>query len=266
MERIRKYFRPNQPTISESETDIEYTEIQPDKTLENFVFCFWQLKTIKKLEQDFLYRVVSDGCVDIFFSHQSNESFIMGFCKKFVEFPIGKEFDYIGIRFLPSAFPFLFNINAKILSNQTLELKYILPNFAQWILKTITSKDSFETITKIFNLKLLQIIENKKLNFDNRFFDALSYILENNGNIDIETELKNGLSPRQMQRIFNYYIGTTPKIFSKVIRFQYILNAKPSKQSLKENKLYFEVGFFDQSHFIKDFKTFYGITPSEAFR
>jgi AraC-like DNA-binding protein len=40
----------------------------------------------------------------------------------------------------------------------------------------------------------------------------------------------------------------------------------PSKKSLKENKLYFDVGFFDQAHFIKNFKTFYGVTPSEAFR
>jgi len=83
--------------------------------------------------------------------------------------------------------------------------------------------------------------------------------------VDIEKELDTGLSPRQLRRIFNFYIGTSAKSFSNVVRFQYILSANPSKQSLKENKPYYDVGFFDQAHFIKHFKTFYGVTPSEAF-
>ena len=74
-----------------------------------------------------------------------------------------------------------------------------------------------------------------------------------------------GISPRQLRRIFNFYIGTTAKTFSNVVRFQHILNTSPSKQSLKDSKPYFDVGFFDQAHFIKTFKTFYGVTPSEAF-
>ena len=94
---------------------------------------------------------------------------------------------------------------------------------------------------------------------------SLHLIFRKNGYLNTEKELQTGLSPRQLRRVFNFYIGTTAKSFSNVVRFQYILNAKPSKQSLKENKLYFDVGFHDQAHFIKNFKTFYGITPSEAF-
>ena len=94
----------------------------------------------------------------------------------------------------------------------------------------------------------------------------LILIFQKKGFLDTEKDLDTGLSPRQLRRIFDYYIGTTAKSFSNVIRFQYILNAKPSQQSLKNNKLYFDVGFFDQAHFIKNFKTFYGVTPSEAFR
>ena len=81
----------------------------------------------------------------------------------------------------------------------------------------------------------------------------------------MERELDTGLSARQLRRIFNYYIGTTAKTFSNVVRFQYILNADPSQRRLKNDKLYFDVGFFDQAHFIKNFKTFYGVTPSQAF-
>ena len=78
----------------------------------------------------------------------------------------------------------------------------------------------------------------------------------------IESDLKNiGISPRQLRRLFDFYIGSSPKTFSQVIRFQNILNAKPSAESLRKNKLFFDAGYYDQAHFIKEFKTMYGQTP-----
>ncbi|MGH1336160.1 MAG: AraC family transcriptional regulator [Aureispira sp.] len=263
---IRKYYRPIQPTVSANDNKISYQEIQTSKEIENFVYCFWQLKTLKPLNKDYNYRVVSDGCIDIFFDHkQPTESFVMGFCRKFVQFPIGKEFDYIGIRFLPSAFPYLFGINAKTLSNQSQELNKILPNFSTLINSEINPVDSLQNIAKVLNQKIIELLNNRTINYDHRFLDSLTLIFQKNGYLDTQKDLNIGLSPRQLRRIFNFYIGTTAKSFSNVVRFQHILNTKPSKQSLKENKLYYDVGFFDQAHFIKNFKTFYGITPSLAF-
>ncbi|TDQ25446.1 AraC family transcriptional regulator [Tenacibaculum caenipelagi] len=264
---IRKYYRPIQPTVAANDNEISYQEIQPNKKIENYVYCFWQLKTQTPLNKDYNYRVVSDGCIDIFFNHkQPAANFVMGFCRKYVQFPIGKEFDYIGIRFLPSAFPLLFNVNAKTLSNQSQELNKILPNFSEWINSEIKPSDSFKTITKILNQKIIEFSKNQDIHYDYRFLNSLNLIFQKNGYLDTEKDLNTGLSPRQLRRIFNFYIGTTAKSFSNVVRFQHILNANPSIQSLKENKLYFDVGFFDQAHFIKNFKTFYEVTPSEAFR
>lgn len=263
---IRKYYKPIQPSISENETEITYNEIKPNSEIENYIYCFWQLKTKQELQQDFVYRVVSDGCIDIFFECKNpEENFVMGFCRKYTEFSIGKEFNYIGIRFLPSAFPLLFGINAKQLSNQSQDLRLILPDFSNWIFRNIKSNEIFENISKIIEEKIIQLIQNQNFNIDNRFFNALQLIFEKNGFLDTEKELQTGISSRQLQRIFNFYIGTTAKTLSNVVRFQHILNAKPSKQSLKENKFYFDVGFYDQAHFVKNFKTFYGVTPSEAF-
>lgn len=264
---IREYYRPIQPTVSTNDNEIRYQEIQPIQEIENFVYCFWQLKTQKPLDKEYNYRVVSDGCIDIFFDHkQPAENFVMGFCRKFVQFPIGKDFDYIGIRFLPSAFPHLFGIDAKTLSNQSQELNKVLPNFSKWINSEIKSADSFENIAKKMNGKIIEILRKKDIDYDHRFLDSLNLIFLKKGYLNTEKDLNTGLSPRQLRRIFNFYIGTTAKSFSNVVRFQHILNSKPSKQSLKANRLYFDVGFFDQAHFIKNFKTFYGVTPFEAFR
>ncbi len=263
---IKNYYKPIQPTVKAENGKIVYQEIRPDNEIENLVYCLWQLRTQKTLNKPFIYRVVSDGCIDIFFDHnQPSKNFVMGFCRKYTEFPIGKTFDYIGVRFLPSAFPLLFGIDAKTLSNQSQELKHVLPNFSNWISAKIAPLDSFENITNHLNKKLIDITEKQNFQYDQRFFSSLNHIFRKNGYLNTEKELNTGLSPRQLRRIFNYYIGTTAKTFSNVVRFQHILNANPSKQSLKENKLYFDVGFFDQAHFIKNFKSFYGVTPSEAF-
>ncbi|WP_339335656.1 MULTISPECIES: AraC family transcriptional regulator [unclassified Croceitalea] len=264
---IHKLYRPIQPTIKTENTNILYQEVRPNRKIENLIYCFWQLKTNKSLKEPFVYRVVSDGCIDIFFNHkQVTQNFIMGFCRRYTEFPIGKEFDYIGIRFLPSVFLLLFGIDAKTLSNESQELRQILPDFSQWITSEIKPSQSFDQIVLLLNEKLQQLIKNQEFDYDLRFLNALNLIIQNKGLLDTEKDLDTGLSPRQLRRIFNFYIGTTPKAFSNVVRFQYILNAKPSNQSLKKNKLYYDVGFFDQAHFIKNFKTFYGVTPSEAFR
>lgn len=267
LETIKKFYKPIQPTVAKDHKEISYREIPPQKEIENFVYCFWQLKTRKTLKEPFVYSVVSDGCIDIFFDHnQPTENFVMGFCRKYTEFPIGQSFDYIGIRFLPSAFPLLFGVDAERLSNQSQELRNILPGFTDWLNSNISKEHSFEKIVGILNSKLSNYFKNLDFTPDPRFFNSLKLIFENNGFLNTEKDLVTGLSPRQLRRIFNYYLGTTPKSFSNVVRFQHILNAKPSQQSLKKNKLYFDVGFFDQAHFIKDFKKFYGVTPSEAFR
>ena len=267
LETIKDFYKPIQPTVKADNREIIYQEKRPHKEIDNFIYCFWQLKTRKTLNHPFVYRVVSDGCIDILFNHkQLTESFVVGFCRKYSEFSIGKQFDYIGIRFLPAAFPILFGINAKTLIEQTQELKQVLPDFSNWIQTAIEPDLSFEEITELFNNKLKSIALEKNFDLDTRFFNSLNLILKSKGCLDIEKDLNTGVSHRQLRRIYNFYIGTTPKAFSNIVRFQHILNAKPSNQSLRDNKLYFDMGFFDQAHFIKTFKTFYGVTPSEAFR
>jgi len=260
---IKKYFKPIQPSIKLGDKLISYNEFKVSVRLENYIYCYWQLKTNSPLKEKFKYRVVSDGCIDIFFeANNLEESFIMGFCKKYTEFELEKEFNYIGIRFLPSFFPVFFNSNAKLLSNSFQNLKIVDSQLALWI-KNISDSSNF---IELFNQKFESILNNIIFeNIDNRFYSAIFEILKMNGNVDLGSEMFAGISSRQLRRIFNKYIGTTPKVFANVVRFQYILNVNPSKLSLKKNKFYFDVGFYDQAHFIKSFKTFYGVTPTEAF-
>lgn len=57
------------------------------------------------------------------------------------------------------------------------------------------------------------------------------------------------------------YIGITPNLFNKINRFQLSLKHIAKKEASLTSIAY-ECGYFDQSHFIRDFKSFTGITPS----
>jgi len=261
---IRHLYIPVQPTVK-SYGAVSYQEFLPHQQLHSFIYCYWQLKTNQKLDNPFTYRVVADGCIDIFFElNQPQENFVMGFCKKYTEFDLAEEFNYIGIRFLPSMFPQLFGINASSISNKAEELKSVVPQVAAFIQSNFSSNLNINKIISLLNEFFLDLLPLANFQNDPRLYNAIALIMKNYGVVDM-TEIDTGLSHRQLRRLFDFYIGDSMKTFSKVVRFQNILRAKPSSQSLRQNKLFFDSGFFDQSHFIKDFKHFYGVTPSKAF-
>ncbi len=263
---IRQLYLPVQPTVRQSADNVHYREFLPQLELQPFIYCYWQLKTTQPLEEAFQYRVVADGCIDIFFEANTPAYiYVMGFCKKYTQFPLDNDFHYIGIRFLPTMFPQLFKVPAHELSNQFQELAVIHPLTTQFIQEEIQFQRDFERIKDKLDDYFLQLLAKSDFDDDGRLYDAVAIILKNFGVLNIETDLNTGISPRQLRRLFKYYIGDSAKTFSKVVRFQNILRAKPSKQSLKRNKLFYQ-GYYDQAHFIKEFKNFYGVTPGTAFR
>ncbi|MEZ4772573.1 MAG: helix-turn-helix domain-containing protein [Bacteroidia bacterium] len=263
---IRRLYRPAQPTVKKAGQSVSYREVSPNDSLSNIIYCYWELKTEEKLQEPFTYRVVADGCIDIFFQlDKPSENFVMGFCKKYTEFPLDNSFHYVGIRFPPTTFPSLFNVDAKELSNRFERLEIVLHETSAFITDNFSAADGFEKIKFRFDKYFTNIAAKANTALDSRFQNALNIILKNYGVVNVQTDLDIGLSQRQLRRYFEFYIGDTAKTFSQVVRFQTILNAKPSTQSLRHNKIFFDLGYYDQAHFIKEFKNFYGVTPSKAF-
>lgn len=263
---IRQFYKPVQPTVGQSSANVSYTEFLPGIQLQGMIYCYWQLKTSQPLTEQFNYRVVADGCIDIFFElNNPADSYVMGFCKKFTEFPLENSFNYVGIRFFPTMFPQLFRINAKELSNRFEHLDNVVPAVSGFIRNYLHHSQTQDEIRDLFDNYFSGVLKNGSFDRDDRLYDALQLILKKQGMIDIGSDLQTGISSRQLRRLFDFYVGDTPKTFSQVVRFQNILRAKPSSQSLRQNKLFFDAGYYDQAHFIKEFKNFYGVTPSKAF-
>lgn len=70
-----------------------------------------------------------------------------------------------------------------------------------------------------------------------------------------------GMSSRHFIGIFRAQVGMTPKAFGRIRRFQASLRRIHGKQEIDWVSTALECGYYDQSHFIRDFRQFSGITP-----
>ncbi|MBJ7428847.1 MAG: AraC family transcriptional regulator, partial [Bacteroidia bacterium] len=69
------------------------------------------------------------------------------------------------------------------------------------------------------------------------------------------------INRRQLERKFSSVIGLSPKQLSKIIRIQSTLKMLANKQFTSLTAIAYEGSYYDQAHFIKDFKEFTGVSP-----
>ncbi|MNL09584.1 HTH-type transcriptional activator RhaR [compost metagenome] len=72
-----------------------------------------------------------------------------------------------------------------------------------------------------------------------------------------------GMSTTTLGDQFREKVGFSPKAFSRIVRFNHINAFIDKHHATNWQELVYTFGFFDQNHFIKEFKRFYGCTPSE---
>ena len=95
---------------------------------------------------------------------------------------------------------------------------------------------------------------------DRLIVEAVKLIYQSNGTVRIkELNEKLFISQSPFEKRFRKIVGTTPKKFASIVRFNAVLDSLNDAKSLTE--ICYENNFFDQAHFIKDFKQFTGDTP-----
>ena len=262
---FRHYYRPIQPTVGLKNGTVSYQEFAPADPLKNLIYCYWQLRSSQTLNTPFTYQVVADGCIDVFFDLDNPaDSQVMGFCKRFTAFPLSGDFNYLGIRFFPSVFTQLYQVKAAELCNRTESLQTIVPALANYIADINPVDSNVRKIIGHLDHYFLQQLTRCTFDWDWRFYGALKFIFSRRGVLHLENEIDTGLSSRQLRRLFQYYVGESGKAFSKVVQFQNVLASGNSTADILKNRTYFDLGYYDQAHFSKDFKRLYGTTPKKA--
>jgi transcriptional regulator GlxA family with amidase domain len=71
-----------------------------------------------------------------------------------------------------------------------------------------------------------------------------------------------GLSQRQFIHVFNAHVGLTPKLFCRVLRFKHAREFVDQAGAPDWRQVALACGYYDQSHLIRDFQMFSGLSPT----
>ncbi len=94
---------------------------------------------------------------------------------------------------------------------------------------------------------------------------AADQILTSSGKLpSAELAGQAGIGVRQFQREFSARFGASPKLFSRIVRFQNALDTKAGSSTKSWTDVAHELGYYDQMHMVHDFKEFTGESPTET--
>lgn len=131
--------------------------------------------------------------------------------------------------------------------------------------KSVTEVEEKLTIatTDRHRIKVVEqflVSQLKDIQTDKLIVEAVKLIYQTNGTIRIkELNEKLFISQSPFEKRFRKVVGTTAKKFASIVRFNTVLDNLNETKTLTE--ICYENNFFDQAHFIKDFKQFTGDTP-----
>lgn len=93
---------------------------------------------------------------------------------------------------------------------------------------------------------------------------AVSAIARDPGAASIERiALQVGYSRKHLATLFSEHVGVSPKEYMQVMRFQQVINSLMKRKEVRWTSVAIECGYYDQAHFINDFRRFSGFTPTQ---
>lgn len=233
--------------------EIVWKTIQPPKELQDFVESIWMLTNLDDNEHRMV--IFPDGSFDIIFSLSNNKNFkatLRGLDTEPSQTILLGNSILFGISFKLLAIEYLLEEKVGSLLNKGVRLSDDFWDIGK------NDFENFDTFCKKVSYKMMALI---KPQIDNKKLQLFDLIYTSNGTLTVkELAQKVFWSSRQINRYFNQTVGISLKAYCNVFRFRSSLN------HIKNGKLYPELNFTDQSHFIKEVKKMSGVTPKELFK
>jgi AraC-like DNA-binding protein len=257
-----------------------YKEYSPSPQLSGYVQCYWILRSSFN-PFPAPERLIPDGSIELIFnfgapyqrSRVTDEkqqelikgSHIVGQRAQCFLIEQQGAIDHVAIRFKPGGlYPFV-RLPVSELTNCAVEAEFIFgPACREIESRLFEAKSNRQRIQMLENFlqrRLLRVDQNAQL-----VHAALSEIAKTNGNIPIGTLIgQSRAGYKQWERKFLAVVGITPKFYSRVVRFLAVFNQMKHDPLDNWSAVAMACGYYDQAHFIKEFKEFTGTTPAQFF-
>lgn len=255
-----------------------YQTFEPSEDLAAFVKCYWTLESPK---EDILEKqtIVPDGCLEMIFHHgdlyaqytEEGNRIIQPRCFVFGQLSRPLEIEPTGVtgifsvRFHPNGFLPFATLSIKKMENTAVSLERLFGKQGLEMEQQVLSANSTLERIQVIEIFLLNRLNDSET-ADRIVKSTIETILTANGQLSIDKLSKQAnINRRQLERKFSSTIGLSPKQLSKTIRLQVALKMLLNKKFTSLTALAYENEFYDQAHFIKDFKEFTGFTPKEFY-
>lgn len=241
---------------------MDYLE-EKENNRESYIDCYWESHDMGG-EQSYVYPSVPEPYINIYFPVDSNEQArIKGISSKSDFFEMRSKL--FGVRFFLKGFYQLKTGPASKISDSIIRFDQISGATEQELAKNISEAESFSERVNLFRDYFDKRSEVPITPGEENISKAFQYLVKEyrSPNVIKEYAERSGFSTRTIHRWFSNDIGISPKRLVRIARFHQALNGLHTK---KEPGFYYDCGYFDQAHFIKEFREFTGITPEEYFR
>lgn len=213
--------------------------------------------------------VIPDACIDILFWKKDGKvkSKIAGTFLQKGETNVDLRCEYFGVRFLPGTNPVSDRIKlCELVNNEENFDDMMTPcDDRERLLETMYFANSFEVKIQAFMQYYVKRRADKQSENKNSIkYVILNQILNSNGSLKLaHLSAYTGYSERYMNQKIHEEFGMNPKNLIRFVRFQksvsHLIN---SIHCVKCTDTALEAGYYDQSHFIKEFIKFSGLTPT----
>jgi AraC-like DNA-binding protein len=250
---------------------VEYREYQPHHLLSNYIECYWSA-----LADQPPFRaqesLIPDGTIELMFNFGDNYSQIIGDQKTPVKGShiIGirkqsllisqiRKQNIFSVRFKPGgSYPF-FRIPAHLFSNQFVTIEDLLDKEYKLLEEALEESTAGERV-QLMDSFLLRKLQPKHWDFVAK---ASRELLQNPTIKITELAYRFNTNYKTLERRFNMVLGITPSELLKIKRFNDAVLAMYSCRFSSLTAIAYECGYYDQSHFIREFKQLSYFTPRE---
>ena len=256
---------------------MHYRKFNPSTILSSFVECYFIWDSEGRLETPMVIESPPSGFCSIVFNYadpyylQNKKyerlavpmQFISGQSiysyKLFLEGEIG----VAGIVFKPAALATIFQLPIYEYTEERIDLYKIFkkPVIDKYVTQIkIAGEEQKVHLLEEFLMQQYRIQKPEPDYID----QAANYIVEHNGLLQVGDLLKDScMSRRSFERKFFQKVGLSPKYYARLRRIGYLLTFVAGKRKADWPKIVAECEFYDQAHFIKDFKEFTGRSPQQ---
>lgn len=227
-----------------------YRIARPDRVLSDFVESFWMLHNHSEVDREIV--VLPDGRIDLFFSYSEKEPFhvaLLGLETAPSTVMFAAKTRTFAISFKLPASEYLLQMPVADLINQARTLPGDFWGFTQ------ADMADFDLFCAKATALLLTLLPKQP---DTRKLNLFRLIYASDGALPVQSMSEQvGWGSRQINRYFNRQFGLSLKTYCTILRF------RAAFQPIRNGKLFPELNFADQAHFIREVKKLAGVIPKE---